>query len=52
MKKLLEIEKNNIEYHLPNYNFCGPGTKIYTRLKRGDDGINILDKACIFIIKR
>jgi len=35
------------EIHLPGgYQFCGPGTKVTKRLKRGDRGINILDKAC------
>lgn len=34
------------ELHLPGYQFCGPGTKLHTRLKRGDQGINPLDKAC------
>lgn len=39
---------NNLpfELHLPGYNFCGPGTKLEKRLKRGDVGINPLDEAC------
>lgn len=39
---------NNLpfEAHLPGYNFCGPGTKLQKRLKRGDRGINQLDEAC------
>jgi len=32
--------------HIPSYNFCGPGTKLKQRLKRGDRGINQLDGAC------
>ncbi|KAJ8959450.1 hypothetical protein NQ318_022143 [Aromia moschata] len=28
------------------YRFCGPGTKLSKRLKRGDVGINQLDEAC------
>jgi len=34
------------EAHIPSYNFCGPGTKLKQRLKRGDRGINQLDEAC------
>ena len=40
------LEANNIERHLPNYQFCGPGTKVFTRLSRGEKGINKLDEAC------
>jgi hypothetical protein len=39
-------EKNLTEYHFPGYNFCGPGTKVFTRLTRGDKGVNQLDEAC------
>uniref|UniRef100_A0A1B0G6Y9 Phospholipase A2-like domain-containing protein n=1 Tax=Glossina morsitans morsitans TaxID=37546 RepID=A0A1B0G6Y9_GLOMM len=34
------------ELHLPDYQFCGPGTKLATRLARGEKGINPLDAAC------
>ena len=34
------IEKTGIEFHLPKYNFAGPGTRLEKRLKRGDKGIN------------
>lgn len=39
---------NNLpfELHLPGYNYCGPGTKLYKRLSRNDKGINPLDEAC------
>lgn len=40
---------NNLpfEAHLPGgYRFCGPGTKLEKRLKRGDLPINGLDAAC------
>ena len=40
------INKLPFEAHLPTYNFCGPGTKLQERLKRGDRGINQLDEAC------
>lgn len=40
------INKLPVELHLPGYNFCGPGTKLEKRLKRGDRGINLLDEAC------
>lgn len=36
-----------VELHLPGgYQYCGPGTKLDKRLKRGDRGINPLDAAC------
>lgn len=34
------------EVHVPGYQYCGPGTKLEKRLKRGDPGINPLDAAC------
>lgn len=34
------------ETHLPGYQFCGPGTDLEKRLKRGDPGVNSLDSAC------
>lgn len=39
---------NNLpfEAHLKGYNYCGPGTKLIERLKRGDKGVNALDDAC------
>ena len=42
---------NNLpfEAHLPgDYRYCGPGTRLEERLKRGDPGINPLDEACKF----
>ena len=36
------------ERHIPGYNFCGPGTQVEERLKRGDYGVNELDNACRF----
>ena len=32
------------ELHVPGYQFLGPGTKLKERLKRGDMGINRLDR--------
>lgn len=40
------INKLPIEVHIPGYQYCGPGTKLDTRLARGDPGINPLDAAC------
>lgn len=40
------INKLPVELHFPGYQFCGPGTKLQKRLKRGDTGVNELDKAC------
>jgi Phospholipase A2-like domain len=35
-----------LEFHVPGYQFCGPGTNLEKRLSRGDIGINGLDEAC------
>lgn len=35
-----------VELHLPTFQWCGPGTKVQERLRRGDPGINKLDAAC------
>lgn len=40
------IDKIPFELHVPSYQFCGPGTHLTERLKRGDSGINPLDAAC------
>ncbi|XP_077258538.1 uncharacterized protein LOC143895358 [Temnothorax americanus] len=40
------INALSIELHIPGYQFCGPGTRLETRLARGDRGINPLDAAC------
>lgn len=40
------INQLPFELHLPGYQYCGPGTKLSERLRRGDSGINELDKAC------
>ena len=36
-----------VEYHLPGYNFCGPGPRLEERLSRGDKPINELDACCM-----
>ena len=38
------LGKTEIEFHWPGYQYMGPGTKLAQRLKRGDPGINRLDK--------
>lgn len=40
------INKLPLELHLPGYQFCGPGTKLEKRIRRGDIGKNLLDAAC------
>lgn len=40
------INSTPVELHIPGYQYCGPGTKLDKRLKRGDPGINKLDSAC------
>ena len=38
------LAKTGIEFHWPGYQYMGPDTKLAKRLKRGDPGINRLDK--------
>ena len=38
------LTKTGIEFHWPGYQYMGSGTKLAKRLKRGDPGINRLDK--------
>ena len=38
------IGKTGIEFHWPGYQFMGPGTHLEKRLRRGDAGINRLDR--------
>ena len=38
------VSKMGVEFHWPGYQYMGPGTKLVKRLKRGDPGINRLDK--------
>ena len=38
------LSKTGIEFHWPGYQYMGPGTKLEKRLKRGDPGINRLDR--------
>ena len=38
------LGKTGIEFHWPGYQYMGPGTHLAKRLKRGDPGINRLDK--------
>lgn len=41
------INKLPFELHIPGgYQYCGPGTRLQERLRRGDPGINPLDQAC------
>ena len=38
------ISKSGKEFHWPGYQYMGPGTHLQKRLKRGDPGINRLDR--------
>ena len=38
------LAKTGIEFYWPGYQYMGPGTHLAKRLKRGDPGINRLDK--------
>ena len=38
------LSKTGIEFHLPGYQFAGPGTKLQKRLALGQQGINRLDR--------
>lgn len=40
------INKLPVEMHVPGYRFCGPGTKLEKRIRKGQSGINKLDDAC------
>ena len=45
------INKTGKEFHIPGYNFCGPGTKLSERLDSNDNPItqpvNDIDRACM-----
>ena len=47
-RKGLDIQKRlgktGIEFHVPGYQYLGPGTKLKKCLARGDPAINRLDK--------
>ena len=38
------LGKTGKEFHWPGYQYMGPGTHLQKRLKRGDPGINRLDR--------
>ena len=38
------LSKTGIEFHVPGYQYLGPGTKLKKGLARGDPGINRLDR--------
>ena len=38
------LAETGIEFHWPGYQYMGPGTHLEKRLKRGDPGINRLDR--------
>ena len=38
------LAETGIEFHWPGYQYMGPGTNLAKHLKRGDPGINRLDK--------
>jgi hypothetical protein len=40
------LTKNGNEWHIPGYQFCGPGTQFEKRRDSGQRGINALDRAC------
>lgn len=42
LQKLLS--KTGVEFHMPGYQYLGPGTHLKKRLARGDPGINRLDR--------
>jgi hypothetical protein len=43
----LIINRLPCEFHLPGYQYCGPGTHVRERLSRGQRGINRLDRLCL-----
>ena len=40
------INRLPFEFHIPGYQYCGPGTKLAKHLARGNPGINPLNSAC------
>lgn len=44
--KYLKPPSDKKEMHIPGYNYCGPGTDVEGRFRRGDKGVNDLDNAC------
>ena len=38
------LAKTGREFHWPGYQYLGPGTHLKKRLKRGDPGVNRLDR--------
>lgn len=40
------IDNLPFELHIPTYKFCGPGTRLEKRLRRGDEPKNKLDDLC------
>ena len=40
----LMLNKTSVKFHLPGYQFLGPGTKLKKRLARGDPGKNRLER--------
>ena len=38
------LGKTGIEFHWPGFQYMGPGMHLEKRLKRGDKGINCLDR--------
>ena len=38
------LGKTGIEFHWPGYQYVGPGAHLKKRLRRGDSGINRLDR--------
>jgi len=44
MEKLIARIGLTKEYHMPGYNYMGPGTNVLNRLERLDNPINIIDE--------
>lgn len=42
------IDHLPFELHLPGYQYCGPGTKLQERIRKGNRGVNKLDEACMY----
>lgn len=40
------IDAAPFEMHIPTFNYCGPGTKLESRLANKEAGVNKLDDAC------
>lgn len=42
-----KLKNKSFEFHIPGYNYCGPGTNILYRLHNNIQPVNKVDQACM-----